>query len=510
VIDPRTPVVVGTGQVEQRVGPAEAREPIMLFADAVRAAAADTGRGAAVLARVDTVAVVNIVSWPYADPGARVAAEVGIEPRRTVVSTVGGNSPQRLVNDMAAAIAAGEADVVVIGGAESMHARWRARREPRVHLEWPVDEGTPCAHVIGDPRPGTSDYENAHFAVAPTHIYPLFETALRAAAGRTIEEHQRAVGALWSEFAAVAAANPHAWSRVAYSADEIVTPTAENRMVVFPYTKRMCANIDVDQGAAIILCSYEAARAMGIADDRMVFLHAGADAHDHWFVTERAALAEAPAIGVAVRAALGAAGAGVDDVARFDLYSCFPSAVQMATHAIGLRGRAAGDERPLTVTGGLGFAGGPVNNYPTHGIARMVDALRADPGSIGLTTALGWYATKHSVGVWSTTPPERFVRVDPADTQAEADALPRREPAGLVDGTMTVEATSIVMERDGRPVVAIVAGLLDNGRRALANTNDADTLLAMAREAWEGRTVTIANDGTANRLAGRTRSARRS
>ncbi|MDQ1466404.1 MAG: acetyl-CoA C-acetyltransferase, partial [Actinomycetota bacterium] len=299
MIDPRTPVVVGVGEVDQRVDPKDAREPISLFADAVRAADADTGRAGALLARVDTVAAVQIVSWIYADPGARVSAELGIEPRRTVVSTVGGNSPQLLVNEMAAQIAAGQADVVVIGGAESMHTRWQARREPRVHLEWPIDTGTPCPNVVGDPRAATNDIEQAHWAVAPTHIYPLFETALRAAAGRTVEEHQMVVGALWSRFAAVAATNPHAWSRIAYSGEEIRTSTPDNRMVVFPYTKRMCANIDVDQGAALLLCSYEAARAARISDDRLVFLHAGADANDHWFVTERAALSEAPAIGVA-------------------------------------------------------------------------------------------------------------------------------------------------------------------------------------------------------------------
>jgi len=500
VIDPRTPVVVGIGEVDQRVDAKDAREPLALFADAVRAADADTGRRGALLGRADTVAAVQIASWPYADPGARVAQELGIEPRRTVVSTVGGNSPQLLVNEMASAIVAGEADVVVIGGAESMHTRWRARREPRVHLEWPTDTGARCANVVGDPRPGTNDIEQAHWAVAPTHVYPLFETALRAAAERSVEEHQAAIGAMWARFAAVAAANPHAWSRVAYSADEIAHPSADNRMIAFPYTKRMCANIDVDQGAALLLCSYEAARAARISDDRLVFLHSGADAHDHWFVTERAALAEAPAIGIATRRALAAAGTGIDDIARFDLYSCFPAAVEMAMHSLGLRGTENGDDRPLTVTGGLGFAGGPVNNYPTHAIARMVEACRADPGSFGLTTALGWYATKHSIGVWSSRPPEAFTRVDPATTQAEVDALPRRRPAGLFDGTMTIEATSVVMERDGTPTVAIVAGLLPDGTRGLANSREADAMSSMTREPWEGRVVTVGNDGTSNHL----------
>lgn len=500
MINPRTPVVVGVGQVDQRVGPQDAREPIALFADAVRAADADTGRPGTLVARADTVAAVQTVSWPYADAAARVSEEVGIEPRRTVVSTVGGNSPQLLVNEMAAAIAAGDADVVVIGGAESMHARWRARREPRVHLDWPVDTGTACPTVIGDSRPGTNDFEQAHWAVAPTHIYPLFETALRGSAGRSVEEHQAVTGALWARFSEVAAANPHAWSRVIYSAEEIAHATTENRMVVFPYTKRMCANIDVDQGAAILLCSYEAARDARISDDRLVFLHAGADVHDHWFVTERASLAEAPAIGVATRAAMTAAGTGSDDIARFDLYSCFPAAVEMAMHELGLRGAEQGDERPLTVTGGLGFAGGPVNNYPTHAIAGMVDACRSDPGSFGLTTALGWYATKHSVGIWSSRPPDSFTRVDPVVCQADVDALPSRRPSGLFDGTMTVEATSVVMERDGSPSVAIVAGLLPDGRRGLANSRDADVMVAMTREPWEGRRVTVRNDGVTNQL----------
>jgi acetyl-CoA C-acetyltransferase len=500
VIDPRTPVVVGVGEVDQHLDAHDAHEPIALFADAVRAADADTGRPGALLARADTVAAVQIVSWPYPDAGARVSQELGIEPRRTVVSTVGGNSPQLLVNEMAAAIVASEADIVVIGGGESMHTRWRARREPRVHLEWPVGTEPPCPNVVGDPRPGTSDFEQAHWAVAPTHIYPLFETALRGSSGRTVSEHQTAIGALWARFAAVAAENPHAWSRTAFSAEEISNPTTDNRMVAFPYTKRMCANIDVDQGAALLLCSYEAARAARISDDRLVFLHAGADAHDHWFVTERDALAEAPAIGVATRAALSAANAGVDDIARFDLYSCFPAAVEMAMHELGLRGADLGDDRPLTVTGGLGFAGGPVNNYPTHAIARMVDACRSDPGSLGLTTALGWYATKHSVGVWSSSPPGAFARVDPAVTQAEVDALPDRQPSGLFEGSMTVEATSVVMERDGSPSVAIVAGLLADGRRGLANSRDADVMAAMTREPWEGRTVAVANDGASNHL----------
>ncbi len=500
MVEPRTPVVVGVGQVSQHVAPSAARAPIELLAEACRAADADAGARRSLLRDVDVVAIVQIVSWPYADPGTFVARHLGITPRATAVSTVGGNSPQLLVNEFAERIQRGELDVALLGGAECIYTRWRARREPRVELMWEAGDDAPCRWVIGDDRPGSSDYESAHLAVPPTLVYPLFETALRAAAGRTIDEHQRHVSELWAPFSEVAAANPHAWSREAFTPAEIRTVTPENRMVAFPYPKRMCSNIDVDQSAALLLSTYEHARDAGVPDDRIVFLHAGASAHDHWFVTERESLTASPAMRATFSDALRAADLDVDDVARFDLYSCFPSAVELALAALGLDASAA-DGRPVTVTGGLGFAGGPVNNYPTHAIACMVDALRADRGSTGLTTALGWYATKHAAGVWSTTPPrDGFRRVDEGTTQAKVDAQPRRVPAGLVDGDAIVEATSVAVERDGTPSSAIVAALTSDGSRALANTRDVDAMQLMMREPWEGRSVRIVNDGATNQV----------
>jgi acetyl-CoA C-acetyltransferase len=504
VTDARTPVVVGVGQTQQRLDdPTEAQEPIDLLAVAARLAGDDAGPGAALLQRLDTVAVVQMVSWHYPDPGSLLARRLGAgDVRRTVTSTTGGNSPQLLVNALAADVADGRSDVVLIGGAECVHTRWRARRDPAVWLDWTNDDAPPCPEVLGDDRAGSSDYELAHLAAAPTQIYPLFETALRHAAGRDVEAHQRAVSELWAGFAAVAAGNPHAWSRTAWSPEEIRTVSPDNRMISFPYPKRMCANIDVDQAAALLLCSYQAARDAGVADDRMVFPLAGASAHEHYFFSERATLDASPAMGLATRATLDAAGVGLDDVARFDLYSCFPAAVQLSMGELGLGGPAAGDDRALTVTGGLGFAGGPANDYPTHAIARMVEECRADPGSIGLVHALGWYSTKHSVGLYSTTPrDEGFARVDSAAVQAAADALPGREPAGAYEGSAIVEATSVTFERDGEPTVAIVSLLTGDGRRALANTSDPDAMRSMTEHAWEGRSVQVSTDGERNTLA---------
>ena len=502
-VDPRTPVIVGVGQVQQRTeDPTDALEPIDLLGRAAEAALDDSGAAGALRAAVDTVAVVQIVSWPYPDPGALLARRIGLDGvRRTVATTVGGNSPQMLVNALATEVARGDMDAVLLGGAECVHTRWRARREPKVWLDWTQADDPPCPRVIGDDRAGSNDYEMAHMANAPTQVYPLLETALRSSAGRGIEEHQVWVSELWSTFAAVSAENDHAWSRTAYSPEEIRSVRPENRMVAFPYPKRMCANIDVDQAAALVLCSYERARAAGIGDDRLVFPLAGADASDHYFFSERDRLDTSPAIRAAGTAMLRAAGLDIDDIGRFDLYSCFPAAVQIAMDALGLVGPTRGDDRPLTVTGGLGFAGGPANNYPSHAIAGMVEALRRDPGSIGYVGALGWYCTKHSVGLYSTEPPANgFTRVDPTGPQAEVDASPSRQIAGAYEGKADVEATTVLVDRDGTPTIAVVAALTADGSRALANSRDPDVMEAMTQDPWEGKQVVVETDGTTNSI----------
>ena len=220
---------------------------------------------------------------------------------------------------------------------------------------------TPPPAPFGDDRDGVSAFEAGRGVVLPVTVYPLFENALRAAHGWDLAEHRARIGALWSGFSAVAAANPLAWLAEAMTPAEITEPTATNRMISFPYPKLCTANIRVDQGAAYLVCSVEAARSAGVHEDRWVFPLSGADAHDHWFVSERADLHSSPAIAAAGRAALEAAGVGLDDLGPVDLYSCFPCAVQMGAAALGLP--ADDPDRPLTVTGGLTFAGGPGNNY---------------------------------------------------------------------------------------------------------------------------------------------------
>lgn len=487
-MDPRTPVIVGVGQVTQKVEPADALEPVDLMAEACRRAAADAG-AEGVLDAVESIRVVSSLTRRYPNPALLLAERLGTSPRQTAVSTMGGNSPQSLVNDTALAVQRGELDVALLTGGEVWRTRM-ALRKAGADAHWTTQaEDTPPPDAIGEELVMTSPGEASRGIVLPVQVYPIFENALRAAAGRGVEEHSVFISELWARFSEVASRNPYAWVQEAKSAEEIRTPTATNRMVGFPYPKLMNSNNDVDQAAALVVCSAGAASRLGVPADRWVFPWSGTDAHDHDFVSNRADLSSSPAIRTAGRLALGLAGVGPDDLAHVDLYSCFPSAVEIAAAELGL-----GFDRPLTVTGGLTFAGGPWNNYVMHGIATMVDLLRADPPAVGLCTANGGYVTKHAFGVYSATPPPSgaFRWEKP---QSVVDALPRREAVDAYEGDVTIESYTVMHERDGSPSNAIVACLLPSGERTWAASTDADLMAVMVTEEVCGRAGKVDGEG---------------
>jgi acetyl-CoA C-acetyltransferase len=478
-LDGRTPVIVGVGQMLQRLDEGDGREPVELLADALRAAEADAGGRARgrLLAEADSIRIVQILSWRYRDPARAVAGLLGADPGHTLYTGSGGHLPQVLVGGAARDIAAGRADVVLVGGAETWRSRTRVRAAGG-HRSWvrQPDDVEPSEIVDADAGAAFSHpAELAAGVVLPVQQYPLIESALRTAAGRTPVEHERAVAELWSRFSRVAEGNPNAWSRRAYSADELLATGPDNRMVALPYRKRWCSNNQVDMAAAIILCSAERAAAMGVPRDRWVFPIAGANAADP-LVSRRDDLSRSPALRAAGRRTLALAGVGVDDVAHVDLYSCFPSAVELAAIELGLP--PDDKARPLTVTGGLSFAGGPWNNYVSHAIAAMVDRLRSDPGSLGLVTGLGGFATKHCVALYATRPASSSIQW----SRVQPDPSPERAVAEGYTGPASIEAWTVVFDRAGRPETGIATCLTADGERAWATTTAARPLDRMTTD----------------------------
>jgi len=478
--DDRRPVVVGVAQRTQRgVDPREAASPLGLLEACARIAAEECGAGRRLLAAVDRIGIVSSVSWRFANGPRLLAERIGARPAEELVTATGGSVAQRLVDDSARRIATGACRVALVAGVEAVNSRVRARRAG-LELGWEAGgDGQPAA--FGEEKAGSSAVENAAGLFLPPFMYPLFENAIRARRGETIEGHRARLGRLMSRFTEVAAANPYAWIPKTRSAEELSTVTPENRFIAFPYPKWMNAILDVDQAAAVVLTSVAGARALGIPEEKWVHWWGGADGEeDPWLVSERPRFDVSPLAARTTRAVLDAAGVGVEEIDHFDLYSCFPAAVQMQQEALGL---AEDDPRPLTVTGGLPYAGGPGNAYTLLSLAALVERLRADPGSLGLLTGVSWYMTKHSVGLFSTAPPRR-------EPGAAAPPLPpaaaeRVAVSQELTGDAAVETYTVVHEKDGTPARGIVVARAADGRRVIAETAR-DRALLEALETSEG------------------------
>jgi len=474
LIDPRIPVLVGVAQYTDRDGaPQAALAPPDMLARVGNAALSDSGgRDIA----VDTLAVIRLFAdtrqeyrlsdSAYSNLPRSMARRMEQDPTRLIYGPVGGNTPQMLVNMFAEEILQGTIDVAMVAGCEALRSQANAKKTG-LALDWSEDAGE-APETLGREPGFASPHETAHGIELPVNVYPLFENALGAHYGRTPSEHRWKIGELMARFTQVAAANPYAALPIARSAAELITPTEANRYIGYPYTKYLNSNMFVDQAAAVLLMACEAADRAGVPDSKRVYLHGCADTHEKIFVSDRVDYHSSPAIRVGAAHALAQAGIFTAALDHIELYSCFPAAVEIAADMIGI---AQDDPRGLTLTGGLPYFGGPGNNYSTHGIAETVARCRSRPGSMGLVFANGGYLTKHSFGVYSTTPDQDWERVDPATYQREIDAMPAPAFTEKPSGVGRIETHTVVHER-GRPAFAILIGRLDDGRRFLAQAHE--------------------------------------
>ena len=476
MIENSTPILVGCGDITDLTTPFErGRSPYELIAQAGQLALADTG-AAGIAGAIDTVAMLRSytdTSHRFAtrlgtsrNPPKSIARRLGIEAGRYLYTWNGGNMPQYLVNLFAEAITRGEMRAALVVGGEALRTQYGVEHA-NLEVKWSEDPGGE-PELIGDPRRGWNDHEDRHNMRAAITFYPLFENAIRGARGRSISEHMVCIGKLMAHFARVAAENPRATRRDGYSAERLITIDAENRWIGFPYPRFMVANAYIDQAAAFIVTSVGTARELGIPEAKWVYLHGCADGHDHWYVSERINFHSSPAMRAASRKALDMAGKQINDLGIFDIYSCFSSAVEIACQELGI---PEDDPRGLTVTGGLPYFGGPGNSYVVHSICEMTRRLRANPGVFGLVTANGNWVTKHSYGVYSTTPFHgAWRRESPNVLQAELDALPKPPFTERPSGAATVESYTVMHGRKGPEFGVIVGRLNATGERFVANT----------------------------------------
>lgn len=460
----------------------------MLWEETCRAAAEDAlpGAGRGVLDAAGSLQIVYCMSWPYDRPVDRLADALGIDPRHRLYSGIGGTTPQVLVQDAAAAILDGDLDLAVITGAEALDTVRRAKKAGE-RLAW--------SHRAAEPAPFPFEApfhpaEIAHNVFQAWLTFPVFDIARRARLGIGPDDYLAGLGRLMAPLSEVAETNPYAWFPQRRGAEELSTPTADNRLVGYPYTKYMVSIMDVDMAATVIVASHAKADELGVPQDRRVYLRGWCYATDPVYLAEHPDLSASPAMAAASAEALRAAGSGIDDVAHLDLYSCFASSVHLACDALGI---APDDPRGLTVTGGLPFSGGAGSNYMLHSIATLAEVLRADAGSLGLVSGVGMHMTKHVFGLYSSAPPPsgRVERPDGAGVQQRLDATPPVAIADRHEGPVTVASYTVAHGRDTHAEWGLVIGDLDDGRRAYGRVEDSALLADLEAREWVGASVDL-------------------
>ena len=465
----RIPVIVGVGEVVDRPKDiAAGLEPLALLQEALRRAEADSG--AKLLGEIQSLDVVNFLSWRYRDPEKLLAARIGATPAHCYYGPVGGESPIRYLHEAAQRIARGECSVAAVCGAEAQSTATKAERA-KVTLPW-----TPFAHDVEEPKRGAAFQKPLAVKLGvlrPITVYPLYESATSAHWGQTPREALAESGRLWSTFAGVAAQNPNSWLKKKFTPDEITTPSPDNRLIAWPYTKLMVANPSVNMGGALILTSLAKARAAGVPEDRIVYALGGASAEEPRDYLIRDQFFESHPQNAVLKSIMDLVEGDGRKFDAIELYSCFPVVPKMARRTLGL-----GPDVQPTVAGGLTFFGAPLNTYMTHAACAMVRSLR-ERGKLGLLYGQGGFVTKHHALVLSREAPKAALSQD-TSVQAEADRHRRKVP-DFVDqagGKGKVEAFTVIYRGNGEIEHGVAMLRTEDDRRTLGRmpAGDAKTL----------------------------------
>ena len=503
-VNPRTPVVVGVGQFTERIDDPAYRgmSSVDLATAAAVAALADTGADVnAVAEAIDTVVGIRqfeISSRGPAPLGSStnyprsVCNRIGASPARAVLEPIGGHGPQHAVTEFAAAISCGDADVVLVLGSENGSTlRYFAKREDK------PDHSETVPGQLDDRGLGYeglfTKYTVSHGMHGAPAQYGLLENARRGRVGLGAAEYRRSMAELFAPMSAVAAGNPFSTSPVVRTVEEILTVDADNRMICDPYPRLLVARDQVNQGAAVVLTSVATARRLGVPEDKWVYLRGHADMVDQPLL-DRADLSYNSASTIAVQEAMRVAAVGLDDIATFDLYSCFPVPVFNFCDGVGL---GTDDPRGLTLTGGLPYFGGPGNSYSLHGIAETVTRMRSAPGEFGLVTANGGIMNKYSVGIYSTAAGE-WAADNSAELRADVAARPATPVTEQAAGPATVETYTVRYDWPVR--TGIIVGRLEaDGSRFLALGDDPDLVALLSEGEPLGARITVSHNDDGNR-----------
>lgn len=497
-IPDRTPIIVGSGQIIDRLTPASLPPylpPMGLAARATEVALEDSG-APELRKLIDTIAVLRLFSdsvglWQSPlgrsdNPPASVAHRIRSSAQRLIYTNTGGTQPLQLVMELALDIARGNSEVALLTGAEAIGSEKHARRgghedDWNEHFDIPFEDREYLR------RFACIEERNSGMTL-PVHYYALIENIQAHEMGFSRDEHRRYMAELLAPMSVIAAQEPVALDQQVHTVEQLLADDRTNFPISLPLTRMLVSKDTVNQGASVLLTSVGKARELGIPPQQWTFIHGYAQGEERHLM-RRQNPAESTAMKGVFDMALSMADTTIDAVDLIDIYSCFPCAVSAGRDSLGMK---PNDSRSLTVIGGLPFYGGAGNGYSLHALARMCHLLR-DSERVGAVTANTGVMSKHALAVLSNVPntnPNGMSDWATLETPVfDLEQIPQKEIARSPKAGTIVTYTVIYGKNE--PDLAIILGETGQGERFLAHSAEHAVAEALHDEGVIGRRVTV-------------------
>ena len=470
-------VVIGVSAIQQKDSFENLDEALLLMDHAVKAALSDSGNRL-VKDHIDEIRIPKGF-WRYRDPGKWIAKNNDFKSTPITYVTKIGVLQQNLINDACLKIENGEINASIILGGEARYKQLRSVIEKKEYSETKLDENPDFYIKAKEDLYG--DEELSELGAMAVGYYAAMETAIRKNDGEKIDDHQNNIASMYEEFSKIASNNKDGWIDNPYSKEEILDNGKKNKMLAYPYKKLHCASWNVNQSAALIICSEELADKLEIDKNKRVYPITSSENNHMIAIQQRPKIFCSLGMKYAANSiskVIERLGITLD---AYDLYSCFPAAIKMFSKSLGLD-----NEISKTITGSMAYAGGPLNSFVLHSTVKMIQKIRTSELSHGLVTGVSGMMTKQSFCVWGKKYQEQFIFNDVTD-QAELNEIPI-ELSSITEGEGEIIGYTIIEGSESIPKAVLY---IDDEKkhRKVVSSYDKIFIDLLMEEEWVGKKV---------------------
>ena len=472
----KTPVVIGISSIQQKGSFEQLDEALILMEKATQKAIVDS-TNSKITDYIDQIQIPKGY-WKYRDPGKWISERNNIQSAVTSVTKIG-VLQQNLINSACHDIAQGKIRASLIVGGEARYKKILALKENKEFIETKLNIN-PDFYVKAADELQTKE-EKDELGLMAVGYYAILETAYRKKNGLSLQEHKDKISSMYAEFSKVAANNPDGWIDSMKSAKDIKQVSKENPLQALPYNKLHCTSWNVNQASAMILCSEDLADKLDIPRNKRVYPLVSSETNHMIAPIQRPKLSESTGLDLAASFIKNICDEHKIQPNIYDLYSCFPVAVQMFADSLNL-----GSEDVKTVTGGMPFAGGPLNNYMIHSTVKMISEIRNNHSNIGLVTCVSGMMTKQAFALWAKEPLIQFISKDVTEEAASIE-----NPVGMSTQTngMAIVLGYTIFKDANKDMKVVIYGEDSQNKRKVLISKDKEIIKSMGDEEWVGKQI---------------------